>query len=120
MLPVICYLNSLYSWTFSNKAPDSTCGVIVDNDAVNFSSKKLQKGTFEKKIEDEINFDDYHAYYHYEQVDGTPMSVNVDWSAKVVVDKIDEANKKVSGFAKFDFKDGKTSIEGKFEGDLCE
>jgi hypothetical protein len=109
-----------YSWSFSNLAPDETCGVVIDNDAVNFSSNKLETGTFEKKMENEIDFDNYHAYYHYEQADGTPMSVNVGWSAKIVVDEIDEANKKVTGYAKVDFDDGKSAIDGKFEADLCE
>ncbi len=109
-----------YSWSFSDMAPDETCGVVVDNDAVNFSSKMLEIGTFEKKMEDEIEFDDYHAYYHYEQEDGTPMSVNVDWAAKIVVTDIDTENNKVKGYAKIDFDDGKTAIDGAFEADLCE
>lgn len=109
-----------YSWTFSNIAPDQTCGVIISNDAVNFSSKVLKEGTFEKKMTDEVEFDDYHAYYHYEQPDGTPMSINVEWSAKIVIKKIDKENNKVTGWAKFDFTDDKTSIEGSFEANLCE
>lgn len=109
-----------YSWSFSDLAPSDTCGVVVDNDAVNFSSKILEMGTFEKKMEDEIEFDDYHAYYHYEQDDGTPMSVNVSWSAKIVVTEIDTENNKVKGYAKIDFEDGKTMIDGMFEADLCE
>ena len=79
-----------YSWSFSNLAPDSTCGVVIDNSAVNFSSKVLQAGTFSKKMDEEVEFEDYHAYYHYEQADGTPMSVNVDWSATIVVEKVDK------------------------------
>lgn len=109
-----------YSWSFSDIAPDETCGVVVDNDAVNFSSKILETGTFEKKMEDEIDFDSYHAYYHYEQEDGTPMSVNVEWAAKIVVEEIDTENNKVKGYAKIDFEDGKTMIDGMFEADLCE
>lgn len=108
-----------YSWTFSNIAPDSACGVIVDNDAVNFSSKVLQKGTFGKKMADEIEFANYHVYYHYEQADGTPMSINIGWDAKVVVKEIDETNNKVTGWASFNFEDGKTKIEGLFTADLC-
>jgi hypothetical protein len=109
-----------YSWSFSNMAPDETCGLVMDNDAVNFSSTRLETGTFEKKMEDEIEFDDYHAYYHYEQEDGTPMSINVEWSAKIVVEEIDTENNKVKGYAKIDFEDGKTMIDGSFEADLCE
>ena len=109
-----------YSWSFSNTAPDETCGVVIDNDAVNFSSIRLEEGTFEKKMEDEVDFDSYHAYYHYEQEDGTPMSINVDWSAKIVVEKIDEENNKVEGYVKIDFEDGKSMINGAFTADLCE
>ena len=39
-----------YSWGFSNTAPEASCGVVVDNDAVNFSSMRLETGTFEKKF----------------------------------------------------------------------
>ena len=109
-----------YSWAFSTLAPESACGVVVDNDAVNFSSKALQAGTFTKGVADEIEFSDYHAYYHYEQEDGTPMSVNVDWGATIVVKEVDKDGKKVSGWAKFDFSDEKTALEGSFEADLCE
>ncbi|MFH2104794.1 MAG: hypothetical protein ABII72_01005 [Parcubacteria group bacterium] len=109
-----------YSWSFSTLAPDSTCGVVIDDNAVNFSSKALQAGTFAKKMEDEIEFSDYHAYYHYEQEDGTPMSVNVDWDATIVVKEVDKDANKVSGWAKFDFSDEKTALEGSFEADLCE
>jgi len=109
-----------YSWSFSNMAADEACGVVIDNDAVNFSSTRLETGTFEKKMEDEVEFDDYHAYYHYEQEDGTPMSINVDWSAKIVVEEIDTENNKVKGYAKVDFDDGKTMIDGAFTADLCE
>ncbi|EKD49885.1 MAG: hypothetical protein ACD_63C00022G0002 [uncultured bacterium] len=109
-----------YSWTFSNIAPDEPCGVLVDNSAVNFSSKVFKEGTFEKKLDEEVEFEEYHSYYHYEQEDGTPMSVNVEWSSKIVISKIDETNKKISGWAKFDFGDGQTSIAGSFTADLCE
>lgn len=109
-----------YSWSFSTLAPDSTCGVVMDDDAVNFSAKALQTGIFEKKMADEIEFSDYHAYYHYEQDDGTPMSVNVDWSAKIVVKEVNKDSKKVTGWAKFDFSDEKTALEGSFEADLCD
>lgn len=109
-----------YSWSFSDTAPDETCGVVIDNDAVNFSSMRLETGTFEKKMEDEVDFDSYHAYYHYEQDDGTPMSVNVEWSAKIAVEKVDTENNKVEGYAKVDFEDGKTIIDGAFTADLCE
>jgi hypothetical protein len=109
-----------YTWTFSDLAPDDVCGVIIENDAVNFSSKDLEEGTFKKKMDEEIEFDDYHAYYHYNQEDGTPMSVNVGWSADIVVTNIDKDGKKAEGYAKFEFNDGKTAIEGKFVADLCE
>lgn len=109
-----------YSWAFSNIKADEACGVIIDNDAVNFSSTRLEEGTFQKKMEDEIDFDTYHSYYQYEQADGTPMSVNVGWAAKIVVNKIDQTNKKVEGLARFEFDDGKTAIEGTFTADLCE
>lgn len=109
-----------YSWSFSTLAPESTCGVVVDDNAVNFSSKTLRAGTFTKKMEDEIEFSDYHSYYHYEQEDGTPMSVNVDWGATIVVKEVDKDANKVSGWAKFDFSDEKTALEGSFEADLCE
>lgn len=109
-----------YDWVFSNKAPDSTCGVLTDNDAVTFNSKILQTGTFEKKMSEEIEFDDYHAYYHYEQKKGTPMSINPEWETKIVVKEIDEANKKVAGWAKFIFEEDKTLLEGSFTADLCE
>lgn len=109
-----------YSWSFSSLAPDETCGLVMDDSAVNFSSVVLQKGTFSKTMTEEVEFDDYNAYYHYEQDDGTPMSVNVDWAATVVISEIDEDNNTVTGWAKFEFDDSKTEIEGSFEADLCE
>lgn len=109
-----------YDWTFSNVGPDVTCGVIVDDDAVNFSAIKLAEGTFEKKMSEDIKFDEYHAYYHYLQDDGVPMSVNPEWAARVVVNEIDEEARKVSGWAKFEFSDGRAAIEGAYTADLCE
>ena len=109
-----------YSWSFSTLEPDDTCGVIIGDDAVNFDSKIIQEGTFTKEMTDEIDFDDYHSYYHYEQDSGTPMSVNVDWAATVVVEEFDETNGVVTGWASFEFDDGSTLIEGSFEADLCE
>ena len=112
--------NDEYSWSFSDMASDEACGVVLDNSAVNFSSIRLETGTFEKKMEENVDFNSYHAYYHYEQEDGTPMSINVEWSAKIVVEEIDIENNKVRGYAKVDFEDGKSMIDGMFEADLCE
>lgn len=110
-----------YDWSFSTGLPDDTCGVVIGDDAVNFSSKELQEGTFEKLMDEEIEFDDYHSYYHYDQgEDQGPMSVNVDWEAKVIVKEIDEDTDTVSGWARFDFSDGHTRLEGSFTADLCE
>lgn len=112
--------NNKYEWSFSNQAPSSTCGVLTGNDAVNISMKTLKQGTFEKKVEEELPFNDYSSYYYYNQESGTPMSVNVDWDAKVVIKNIDEANKKVTGWAKISYDDKKTDISGSFTADLCE
>lgn len=109
-----------YSWEFSNKGAESKCDIVMDNDAVKWSAKLLRTGTFSKKMDEEIPFDDYHAYYYYEQEDGSPMSVNVEWAAKVVIRNIDTANKTVEGWADFAFKDGRTEISGKFKADLCD
>lgn len=109
-----------YDWNFSNTASDEECDLIMGEDAVNFSSKDMQVGTFEKAMTDEVEFDDYHAYYYYEQADGVPMSVNTDWAAKIVVTEIDETNNTVSGFANIEFSDGLTLIDGAFEAELCE
>lgn len=109
-----------YSWSFSDKDSGEICDLIVDDKAVNFNSVILEEGTFEKKMEDNVDFDNYHAYYHYEQEDGVPMSINVGWAARVVVEKIDRENNKVEGYAKFEFEDDKTMIEGRFVADLCE
>lgn len=117
-----------YSWSFSNAAPDSVCGVVVDNDAVNFRSMDLQEGTFEKAIEDDVEFDDYSAYYYYEQEDGVPYSMNTDWAATLVVDNIDENASEdafgnvvgeVTGWADFEFDDG-TAVSGAFVAELCD
>ncbi|GEM_PF-1797210 len=113
-------MDGYYDWTFSTGTPDEACGIILEDDAVHFSSRELATGTFEKLMDEEIEFDDYHSYYHYNQDDNTPMSVNVDWEAKVVVSEIDEDNDTVSGWARFDFSDGATRIEGSFTADLCE
>ena len=48
------------------------------------------------------------------------MTINTEGAAKVVVKKIDEASKKVTGWARFNFDDDKTMIEGSFTADLCE
>jgi len=109
-----------YDWSFSNQAPSDACGVVTGNDAVNLSMKKLQKGTFEKKVDEEVEFNDYSSYYYYSQEDGTPMSINTNWDAKIVIKNIDKANKKVTGWAKISYDDKKTEISGSFSADLCE
>ncbi len=109
-----------YDWSFSNQAPSAACGVVTGNDAVNISMKTLQKGTFEKKVDEELPFNDYSSYYYYSQENGTPMSINTNWDAKVVIKNIDEANKKVTGWAKVSYDDNKTNISGSFTADLCE
>ena len=108
-----------YNWTFSNTAPDSSCGVIIDDSAVNFSSKDIQVGTFDA-TSDDVEFDDYSSYYHYEQADGTPMSVNVDWTGTVVVTDFDETAGTIEGYVEFTFDDGLTAVSGAFEGEVCE
>lgn len=112
--------NNQYDWSFSNQAPSSSCGVVIGNDAVNISMKTLQKGTFEKTVSEELPFNDYSSYYYYNQENGTPMSINTSWDAKVVITNIDEAAKKVTGFAKISYDDKKTDISGSFTADLCE
>ncbi len=109
-----------YDFDFSNLAPDDTCGVVISDDAVNFSTNKLNTGTFSKTFEEEVEFESYHSYYHYNQEDDTPMSVNVDWEATLVVSEVDEDNNKVSGWAEFKFNDELTNVSGSFEADLCE
>jgi len=113
-------MDGYFDWDFSTGIPDDTCGVIMEDDAVHFSSKELMTGTFEKLMDEEIDFDNYHSYYHYNQDDNSPMSVNVDWEAKVVIKEIDEDTDTVLGWARFDFSDGKTRLEGSFTADLCE
>lgn len=109
-----------YEWRFSTKQPDKACGFFVDDEAVQFRSQDLQTGTFEKDIDESIEFNEYHSYYHYSLEPNKPMSVNVGWSAKVVVKEIDEDAQTVSGWARFNFNDGKTKIEGSFRANLCE
>ncbi|MFA6027489.1 MAG: hypothetical protein WC752_01020 [Patescibacteria group bacterium] len=112
-----------YTVEFSNTAPDEECGVVMDNDAISFSTKDLQIGTFDKALEDELAFDDYNAYYYYEQESGTPMSVNVDWAGKLVVSNIDEATDTVTGWADFTFDSEageETAISGAFTAPICE
>jgi len=109
-----------YDITFSTKKPDTPCGIIVENDAVNFSTKEIFKGTFSKKMGEQVKFDDYHAYYHYEQDNGIPMSVNTDWAGTLVVKKLDKKEKNIKGFADFKFKDNLTGIGGEFTAEYCE
>lgn len=109
-----------YSWSFSDTAADETCGLVMENDEVVFDSKDLQEGTYTKTLEEETDINEYYAYYVYNQEDGTPMSVNNDYSAIVVVSELDETNKIVTGWAKFEFEDGLTELEGSFTADLCE
>ena len=68
---------------------------------------------------EEVDFDNYSAYYHYEQESGTPMSINEDWTATLVVNELNESLGVVSGYVDFDFDDG-TEISGMFEAELCE
>ena len=108
-----------YSWSFTTGVGEEACDLIMDDNAVNFSTKDLQVGTFTKAMTDEVEFDDYHAYYHYEQADGVPMSVNTEWAATVVVTEIDEDAGTVTGYANFEFDDGLTEIDGAFTADYC-
>lgn len=107
-----------YNWTFSNTAPDTDCGVVIDDSAVNFSSKEIQVGTFDA-AKDDVDFDEYSAYYHYEQDDGVPMSVNVDWDFNIVVTEFDKTAGTIDGFIDADFDDG-TEISGAFSGVVCD
>lgn len=108
-----------FSWEFSDTAVAEACDVETDNSAVSFDTDELTVGTYEKTMTEEET-GEYYAYYYYQQEDGTPMSVNTSWAATVVVSEIDETNNKVSGWAKFEFDDGLTVIEGSFEADICE
>ncbi|MDP2625100.1 MAG: hypothetical protein Q8P27_02840 [Candidatus Peregrinibacteria bacterium] len=119
-----------YSWTFSNLAPDSTCGIVFDDDAVRFSSKDLQEGTLVKEMDDDPEFDEYYAYYYYQDEDGWPYSMNTDWSARIVVESIDEDAMEdewgstvglVTGWAEFEFGDDlETWVSGSFTAELCD
>ena len=108
-----------YEFSFSSLAPSDTCGVVTGDNAVHFSSKVLQTGTFEKTIDEEIAFEDYHSYYHYQQENGAPMSVNVEWKSKIVITEIDDTNNKVKGYADIEFEDCLTKVAGSFTADLC-
>lgn len=109
-----------YSWSFSDTKADETCGLVMENDEVVFDSKDLQEGTYTKTLDEEADINEYYAYYVYNQEDGTPMSVNNEYSATVVVSELDETDNTVTGWAKFEFKDGLTELEGSFTADLCE
>lgn len=112
-----------YTLEFSNLAPDDDCGVVMDNNAISFSTKDLQVGTFNKTMDEKLEFDDYSAYYYYEQENGTPMSVNNDWAGKLVVSSIDETTDTVTGWADFSFDSEageETEISGAFEASICE
>jgi hypothetical protein len=109
-----------YNWRFSTVEPDKTCGFFPNDDAVQFRSQDLQRGTFTKDLEESIEFEEYHSFYHYNMEPNKAMSVNVGWEATVVVKEIDEAAKTVSGWARFNFNDGKTKLEGSFKANLCE
>jgi len=108
-----------YRWDFSTGTPSKKCQRIHKDEAVHFRSTSLVEGTFEKALEKKIEFKEYHSYYHFLEPDGTPNSINVDWGAKIVVGKIDEENKKVTGWISLNYKDRDTSLLGKFEADLC-
>lgn len=109
-----------YSWEFSDIVGDETCDILLENNEVVFDSMDLQEGTYEKTMTEEADIDEYYAYYVYNQEDGTPMSVNSDWSATVVISELDKTNDTVTGWAKFEFDDGLTELEGSFTADLCE
>jgi len=118
-----------YTMKFSTKFPEDPCGYAADNDAVSFDSTVFKKGTFYKKMEDDVQSSDYSAFYYYTQADGTPYSVNTDWSGRVVVDSITEAVKmdafnepvgEVTGWADFMFDDGATAVSGKFTAEYCD
>ena len=107
-----------YTWYFSDSAPDDDCGVIMDDNAVSFSSKDIQVGTFSATYDD-VEFDDYSLYYYYEQEDGTPMSINESWDATFVVNEFNESVGVIGGHVDVMFDDG-TNISGAFEGEVCD
>lgn len=118
-----------YNWSFSDQALDDVCGFTTDDNEVLFSSKDLQVGTFAKTVDEEVPFDDYYSYYKYMQPDGVPYSVNTDWATTIVVTDLEqgvsegpfgESVGSISGFASFEFSDGKTVVSGPFEAELCE
>ncbi len=116
-----------YSWTFSEEAPDYVCGVTLDHSEISFDSDDVREGTYTKEMDEEEE-GEFYAYYLYYLEDGTPYSVNDDWSATVVVDSIEEdvgeddfgsTYGKVTGWAEFEFDDGTTAVSGAFEAELC-
>lgn len=108
-----------YFWTFSNQLPQSPCGLISNDDAVNFTSEVLHVGTFYKALDQDIRFANYHASYEYTQETGESLTVQPDWALKLVVNKVDYKNKKIKGWARFVFAD-QTSVEGLYKADYCE
>jgi len=118
-----------YDWTFSDTDNTSTCSFKTGDSEVNLRTKDMLSGTLTKTLDQDVEFDDYHSYYVYPQENGSPMSVNTDWDATVVVTGITRGLEEgtfgqsvgsVTGFADISFGDGKTAISGAFEAELCE
>lgn len=112
-------MGASYRWVFSNQVPPAPCEPLMGDEAVTFTSPVIFENEFEKKLEDPSP-EGTHAFYHYELTPGSPVSINAPWGAKIIVDKIDREKKKVTGWAKIEFKDQKTEIAGAFQADLCE
>jgi hypothetical protein len=121
--------NGKYRWSFSDKDNTSTCSFATGDNAVKFSTSELVVGSFAKGYDDEVEYDDFSAYYKYAKDDGSPHSVNTGWAANVVVTDVTRGVEKstfgndvgtISGFADFMFEDGKTAISGAFTAELCE
>jgi hypothetical protein len=80
-----------WSFTFSSAAAEDPTDVIDLEREVNLDIDQAPAPgyTFTKGLEENVEFDDFHAYYVYPQDDGSPYSINSPWSCAIEIESAD-------------------------------
>lgn len=104
--------NRLRKLTISDKAPASDTDLVTDDNtfSIEFPTEIRSGMTLSKALRDPEP-EGAHAYYCYEQEDGTPMTVSPDWACAVSIDSGEDKG--------YDPKGEMVQITGSFSGRIA-
>ncbi len=81
--------------TFSDKAPDAPGGHLEGNSAFELRFARpawLKTGSFTKTLSQQVDFREFHAFYHYPEPDGVQMTVAQNWACAFEITEITPDN----------------------------